>query len=138
MYFYFSAEYLSAIKLNGAYFGLLGNEVKSVNIDQPEKTLVEIIPLNGNNTPTNFLLNQDFLSSPNVATVIDLKGGYFISLDNNFILKEFSVLAQEKYADCVATVFCDGQPKLSIETPNSFFTDTLSMRCDSVKIERFL
>jgi hypothetical protein len=72
-----------------------------------------------------------------VATVIDLKGGYFISLANNFILKEFSVLAQEKYADCVATVFCDGQPKLSIETPNSFFTDTLSMRCDNVKIERF-
>ena len=81
MYFYFSSNFQSALKLNGIYYGIINDNVKSIDIDLPNKTLVEVLPLNGNYNGANFLLTDNFLLNPSLASVIDLKGGYFIKFN---------------------------------------------------------
>lgn len=137
MYYYFCSEYLSAIKLNGIYYGTLTDNIKSLRIDDCFP-LVEVCPLVADENNVNFILDTSFLSCPvkNVC-VTDLKGGYLIKFIRRNLGSEFRVICQQKFSDCAATVFIENGLKISLETQNDFIVETLNLKVESAKVFRF-
>ena len=137
MYYYFSAKFASILKINGIYYGEINQTTKVVEILE-RNPFIEICPLELEHFPFSFILSDNFLiSPPKNVSVVDLKGGYFIEF--NFLQDNsaFSVLAQEKYNYAVVTVFKENGLKVSIETPNDFFAETLSFPTESARITPF-
>ena len=137
MYYYFSSEFPVAIKLNGIYYGILSDAVKHLRIDAGVP-FVELCSLTDEQTGTNFLLSDNFLSCPPPSvTVTDMKGGYMIKLYSTCSKSEFKIINQKKFNDAVITVFTENGLKLSIETPNDFYAETVKLKCENANIERF-
>lgn len=138
MYFYFTADYSSAIKINGIYYGKLCSTIKPLRIDEG-CPLIEICPLLLGESAVNFILDEQFLSSPpDGVLVTDLKGGYLIKFTRRFYGGDFNVLCQQKYEDCVATLFNENGLKLSIETREDFFAQTFKLDAINAEIIKFL
>ena len=138
MYIYFSSEYPCAVKLNGAFLGLVTNSTKGCNININENTYVEFCGADGKEKTLSFILNENFFNNvPLGLTVTDLKGGYLLHATKTFIEEDFSVLAQEKYNDLIATVFLDKGYKISLETPCDFYAEQLKIPFETVKFTRF-
>lgn len=137
MYYYFSAGFPSAVKINGTFLGLISDSVKFCNIDTID-AFIEICSLSPLEPSVNFLLNDNFLSSPpeNIS-VTDLKGGYLIKCNPLCKGKDFRLLAQKKESDFAVSVFNDNGLKVSIETPFDFFADELRLNAVSAEIEKF-
>ncbi|MBO7149349.1 MAG: hypothetical protein J6V71_00490 [Clostridia bacterium] len=137
MYYYFSAKFASILKINGVYYGEINQTTKRVEILECN-SFIEVCPLELEHFPFSFILNDNFLISPpkNIC-VVDLKGGYLIEF--NFLQDNsaFAVLVQEKFNYAVATVFKENGLKVSIETPNDFFAETISFPAESAKITPF-
>ena len=137
MYFYFAADYPSAIKINGIYYGKLSSAVKPLRIDEG-CPLIEICPLLLGESAVNFILDEQFLSNPPDGILLtNLKGGYLIKFLRRFYDGEFSVVCQQKYDDCIATVFKENGLKLSIETREDFFAQTYKLDATDAEIIRF-
>ena len=137
MYYYFSSDYPAAIKINGIFYGTIGGVIKPLRVDGDTAPFIEICPLNGGQT-VNFMLNREFLlEPPEQVTVTDLKGGYLVKFYQTVFFSEFSIIAQEKYQDAVITVFNENGLKISIETPNDFFAETVKRNASSAQISRF-
>lgn len=136
MFYYFSAEFPSAIKINGVYFGIISDTVKSIRIDC-DKTFLEVCPLNSFERSFNFLLDQNFLTLPpeNVC-ITDLKGGYLIKFLKCYSGGEFKILGQQKYPDLLVTAFNENGIKISIETANDFFAEPILYDATSVNFYR--
>lgn len=134
MYYYFCADFPSAIKLNGIYFGIISDTVKNININSlSEPTFLEVCPLNSEERTLNFLLDQKFLLSPPASvSVTDLKGGFLIKFLKTFSSGEFKVLGQEKFPDLLATVFNEKGVKISLETATDFFAEPIFYDVDNV------
>lgn len=137
MYFYFCAQYPSVIKLNGIYYGQISNTIKSCNFDGIDSPFIEVCPLLSNGATLNFILDQNFLSSPpeNVS-VTDMKGGYLIKFSNPPLDKKFNVIGQHKEPNLLCTVFNDLKSKLSIETPTDFYAEDLPFEILSVQFSK--
>lgn len=137
MYLYFSSDYPAIIKLNGIYYGRIDQAPKSINLTDGEPPFVEVCPLTPLEKQINLILDDEFLSSPpQVLSVTDMRGGYFIKFNQTFRTEDFSVIAQEKFSDAVVTVFSENGYKVSIETPFDFFAQTLNLKVDGAKIQR--
>ena len=137
MYLYFSSAYPAAIKLNGIYYGVISDTVKSINVSG-EPPFIEICSLVSNEQQINFIVNSSFLSSPpENVTVTDMKGGYFIKTLKSYHTDEFKVLAQNKSTDTVVTVFTENCLKISIEKTDGFFADNEKFFADSSTIQFF-
>ena len=137
MYYYFSSDYPAAIKINGIFYGTIGGVIKPLRVDGDTAPFIEICPLNGGQS-VNFMLNREFLlEPPEQVTVTDLKGGYLVKFYQTVFFSEFSIIAQEKYQDAVITVFNENGLKISIETPNDFFAETVKRNASSAQIRRF-
>ena len=135
MYFCFSSTHPAVVKIDGIYFGNVYLEPKSCNFDDSHLPFIEICPLNGCSTGMNFFPNEEFLSNPpESVSVTNLKGGYLINLFNPPTKKEFTVIAQEKSPYLVVTVFSENGDKLSIETPNGFYSETFPFCVHSAEI----
>ncbi len=136
MFYYFSAEFPSVIKLNGLYYGIISDTIKRIKIDSAE-TFLEVCPINSVSRSYNFLLDENFLSSPpeNVC-ITDLKGGYLIKFLKSYSGGEFKVLGQEKYSDLLVTAFNDNGVKISIETANDFFAEPIFFELSSATFHR--
>lgn len=136
MYYYFSSEFAAVIKLNGIYYGQISGTVKHINIED-DSAFVEICSLDTTERSLNFLLSQEFLTSPPKSVcVTDLKGGYLIKFLKSFSVEEFKVIGQEKFSDLVITAFTENGYKLSIETPSDFYAEMLKLQFDSIKTTR--
>ncbi len=137
MYLYFSSAYPAAIKLNGIYYGVISDTVKSINVSG-EPPFIEICSLVSNEQQINFIADSTFLSSPpENVTVTDMKGGYFIKTLKSYRTDEFKVLAQNKSTDTVVTVFIENCLKISIERADCFFADNEKFFADSSTIQFF-
>ena len=136
MYFYFFCEFPAVIKFQGVIFGTVANSVKFCNFDPPYP-LVEICPLMNETAPVAFFPDENFLNSPpEIVTVTDLNGGYFLKFSAPNKTEGFKILAQEKYRDAVITVFNENGCKISLETQNGFFAETLTFSPFSVSVKR--
>lgn len=138
MYYYFSCDYPSVIKLNGIYYGTIYDQVKSINVEDKNATFVEICSASGKEENINFMLTDEFLlSPPPLVYVTDLKGGYLIKITKRYRKPEFCILAQEKFNNLMVTAFYDKELKLSIETPNDFFIESFNLEIESAKVLPF-
>lgn len=165
MYFYFSGDYPAALKLNGIYMGAITHSAKFCKADPDNPPFVEIITLSGGTfdgggtfgaekqdcageingeseqviftQPFAFLPNARFLSCPPPnMTVTDLKGGYFLRVNNACMRGGFSVIAQQKYKDAAVTVLRENGLKISIETACDFYAEGLPFDGSSADVYR--
>lgn len=127
MYFYFSSDRPAVIKIGGIYFGNITNTVKFLKADEAKPPLIEIIPLCASAGSCAFFPNEEFLACPPEAfAVTDLCGGYLINYfpppaQNG----AFNLIFQKKYRDLAVTVFSENGFKISLETPQDCFIETL-------------
>lgn len=137
MYYYFYSESPSALKINGAFYGILSKGVKSLKIDY-NSPFLELCPVSVYKPCVNLLLDENFLSSPCPSvSVTDLKGGYLIKFNPLNNVQEFAIITQQKYADALVTVFNENGLKLSIETRNDFYAETLNKNIKGAQIKDF-
>lgn len=137
MYYYFRAKFCAVLKIDGVYHGQIDQKLKKIEIKNCD-SFIEICPLEVMQFPFSFILNEKFLfSPPNGVSVVDLKGGYLIEF--NFLQDNspFSILSQEKFSHAVITTFKENGLKVSIETPNDFFAETIPFYCKSTSITPF-
>lgn len=135
MYFYFFSEFPAIVKLQGIYYGKIGNTVKFCKIDKPYP-LVEVCSLNGNDNFTFFLEDDFLLSPPPFVSVTDMKGGYLIKFKQKPQKSEFKVIEQKNFGDATFTLFCDDGYKVSFETPSGFFAESLDFSPLSANVTR--
>ncbi len=137
MYYYFSAKFSSVLKINGNYFGEIDEKLKQVEISN-YNSFIEVCPLGFEHFPLSFILNERFLfSPPNGVSIVDLKGGYLIEFNFLQDSSSFKILSQEKFPYAVVTVFKENGLKVSIETPNDFFAETIAFCSESATITPF-
>lgn len=138
MYFYFSSRTEVAIKLNGAFLGILGDNSLKIDVENPDKTLVELLPLNQKSPPVQFLLNDSFLSAPLIdITLTDLMGAYAVFVNLPTTTDGFRVIYQDKFDIGLITVFCDQNLKISIENDGKYYIETLPVYDQNVTVKRF-
>ena len=138
MYYYFTCNYNGAIKINGIYYGTLCQTVKCLNIDGDFEPLVEICALDGGAQNVNFILSKQFISCPpDNVYLTDLKGGYLVKINQPPMRTDFQVLNQQKTNNAIVTVFNDNGSKISIETQQDFFAETLNLCVEKVEISEF-
>ncbi|MBE7061412.1 MAG: hypothetical protein E7382_02610 [Clostridiales bacterium] len=138
MYFYFSATFPSAIKLNGIYYGIITDTIKSVRLDLESDIFVEVCPLNAQGEQMNFILNEQFLCSPpEQVKLTNLKGGYLVKFTCPNKKEPFTLLAQEKYPDLLATVYKENGLKASLEINGDFCLEQFPFSADSATMSRF-
>lgn len=144
MYYYFTANHKSVLKINGKYQGILDLESPPFcyNYDKDfqnnfgeEHLFFEICPINSREVPINFLLDNSIIKNPpDFLDIIDLKGGYLFKVNNCAIKNDFYILAQEKFPFAAITVFYENGLKISIESASDFYADSLNINADSAKI----
>lgn len=137
MYYYFSAKFPAVLKIDGIYHGEIDQKLKKIELLSND-SFIEVCPLELSQFPFSFILNQKFLfAPPNGVSVVDLKGGYLIEF--NFLQDNspFTILSQEKFSHAIVTVFKENGLKVSIETPNNFFAETVPFYCKSASITCF-
>lgn len=128
MYFYFFSDYSAVVKLQGIYYGKIGNVAKFCRIDPPYP-LVEILSLSEDGRSYTFFPNEEFLKfPPKDLSVTDIRGGYLLRFFKTVKGGEFKIVAQEKFQDGSVTVFCDDLFKLSLETKSGFYAENLDFK----------
>lgn len=137
MFYYFSCDFPAVIKINGVYYGNIFNTVKPLRVSG-SSPFIEVCPLQSASFPLNFILNDEFLTTPPPFTsVTDLKGGYLIKFYKAHNNLPFKVIKQDKFQDAIVTVFTENSLKLSIETPSDFYAQTFHLSECPVEIFRF-
>ena len=137
MYYYFSSETPSAIKVNGAFCGILSKDLKQINIDGISP-FIELCPVSTCQPCVNFLLDNNFFCCPPSSVILtDLDGGYLIKFSPQIISGEFKVIEQYKSSRALVTVFNENGLKLSIETPKDFYAETVNFNINGAKIKEF-
>lgn len=122
MRYYFYSDFPCALKINGVFVAKIQN--RPYLYVQQTPSLIEYFSLDSFGGTKAFFTDENFIvSPPNYVSVIDLCGGYFIYLFPPKRNNNFSVIAQKKTQNLVATLFCDNGYKLSVETPNSFYAE---------------
>ena len=137
MYYYFSSNYPSALKINGVYYGILGDALKPLRVDEGFTPFIELCPI-GDGQTLNLILDKNFLSSPPRQVVLtDLKGGFLIKFCSFSFSPDFFIVNQQKFNDAIVTVFNENGLKLSIETHNDFYAETFKFDCENAEILEF-
>lgn len=146
MYCYFSADFNSALKINGIYKGklspnetsLFSNQDCAFTLSDNKPDLVEIYPLCPNNFATCYLLDSEFFANPpkNVI-VVDLIGGYLIKFKSPCIICPFELVYQQRFPFALATVFKENGLKICIENQSDMLIDTLDKLYDECQILEF-
>ena len=145
MYCYFSADFNSALKINGIYKGklttsqnLFTTQNSGHKLSDNEPDFVEIYPLNSNNFAVGYLLDDEFYANPpeNVI-VVDLIGGYLINFKSPCIICPFELIAQKRFTFALATVFKENGLKICIENQNDMLAHTLDRLYSECEIFEF-
>lgn len=145
MYCYFSADFNSALKINGIYKGKLTSSknifsmpTSGFKLNDNEPDFIEIYPLNSNNFAVGYLLDGDFFANPpeNVI-VVDLIGGYLIKFKSPYIICPFELIAQKRFPFALATVFKENGLKICIENQSDMLAHTLDRLYNECEIFDF-
>ncbi len=135
MNLYFISEYPCAVKINGLYFTSVSSEIKSIKVD--DAPFIEICSLSTAQPNVNFFPNQEFFDNlPKNVCVTDLKGGYLISLKKSYKDISFGVIGQQKFNNCIITLFAENGIKLSVETPYDFYAEELLFEPSGLKAQK--
>ena len=129
MFYYFSADFDCALKIDGKYITTLNDFAHKTQSQTP--LFVEACELTNQGETHHILTKPEYLQNPpKSVAVVDLKGGYFIKFLQKLVMP-FGIITQLKNEFLVATLFYENGLKLSIETPNAFYAEDLEIQLDS-------
>ncbi|MCM1545790.1 MAG: hypothetical protein NC033_02015 [Clostridiales bacterium] len=117
MRLYFLSERPAALKLNGAYMGLIDSFERFVDMDGGDKILAEVVP-DGDALPVSFFIDDALFSSPPDFLDVYLCGNDAVIYVSRFErrAREFRVVAQTRFSDGQYTLFLtDGRVYLNCE-----------------------
>jgi len=119
--------------VGGAYFSKIGKSVSGVAIDGAP--LIEVLFPNGNCANLNFILDEDFLSSPPpFATVCDISNGYLVNLIGKKNREGFCLYRQKRVGNTLVTVFNDSGAKISFDSDKKAAIESVDFEFSSVDI----
>lgn len=135
MFFYFSTPFAAALKVNGGFCGLTEASPKSIRVKFGD--FIELCPITARAPYFSFVLTEVFVKEPPDGVFItDLKGGYLITYCLKTRRSGFSIMAQNKFPDLIATALNDNGVKISIETPTDFFAEEVDPTTEKVEFFR--
>lgn len=135
MYFYICSDFPVAIKVNGNYVDSVNGNNLLLPVCQLDNSLIEACSLCSCQTGLNFILNKNFLlCPPDNVNVTDLDGGYLIKLSRTYLSSGFKIFAQEKTQRWACTVYAENGYKLTVETPNDFYIESLAFDVKNAKV----
>ena len=114
---YFLSERPAALKLNGAYLGLIDSFEKFAEIETGQKILAEAVP-DAEYMPVNFFIDEKFFSSPPDFTDVYLVEGDAVIYISRYAKRgqEIKVIAQTQFYGGQYTLFSNaGQIYLNCE-----------------------
>ncbi|MDE7084454.1 MAG: hypothetical protein K2O81_04355, partial [Clostridia bacterium] len=117
MRLYFLSERTAALKLNGAYLGIIDGFERFVDVDGGAKILAEIVP-DGDAMPLSFFIDDKLFSSPPDFLDVYLSGGDAVVYVSRFDKRqhELKVVAQTEFRGGQYTLFLtDGRVYLNCE-----------------------
>lgn len=119
---YFLAEKPCALRLGGAYLGLVDGFERSVELDLSDNILCELAPLDGF-LPLSFRLNEDFLLSPPPQIALYFTDDALALFASDFLRADQSlrVVGQKRFGDALLTLTVQGRVQLHLQTPGGFF-----------------
>ncbi len=125
MKIYFLSSIPCALHVGGVYFGLTDTFERHAELSLSDKLYVQFSPENA--LPVGFFLTENIrLEPPTGCEVYLLKDGVAIYA-SDFPPVDYALrpVAQKREGNLLATVFIQGKPQLSIESPDGFFVATL-------------
>lgn len=126
MRFYFLSDRPCALKLGGIYVGRTGGAEKFMNIDPADGILCEFIPASEAYSPVTFIINDDFTPGERIKEYFLPNAVALYAHDFLFADTSLSLIKQEKYSDCSATLFAQGKVFASVENAEGIFTHALN------------
>ena len=109
MRIYFLSERTAALKLDGAYIGLIDGFERFVDADDGAKILAEIVP-QGDARPISFFIDGDFFKDPPEFADVYLIGGDAVIYISRYEPREkkLEVVAQTRFCGGLYTLFLNG------------------------------
>lgn len=125
MRIYFLSSKPCALKVGGVFFGAVDSFERFADVNLSDKLFIEFIPENG--LPLSFFLTETIRFQPPQGCEVYLLRDSIALYARDFPPADFSLrpIAQISEENCLATVFCQGEVHLSIQTEKNFFTSTL-------------
>lgn len=119
---YFTSARSAALKLNGIFLGFIGSFEKFADLSAEDRIFAEILPESADYYPVSCVLDEKFFQSPpDFCDVYVFEGGAAVQITSfPARARELKVLRQERFGDALATLYCDGELKLSVERGNKF------------------
>ena len=131
MLYYFCADKTSALKIDGEFLGIISPTPACFPKTKMD-SFIEFCPLDGQNSPVCFVLNEQFLQTPpeNLTVVTSLNAVIvYFRLPN--LINHLGVINQRNFNRASVTVYTDNGYKLSLQTPNDFYCEQLDFKVDS-------
>ena len=136
MRIYFLSERTAALKLNGAYMGVIDKFERFVDVDGGAKILAEVVP-DGDALPLSFFIDDALLTSPPDFLDVYLCGGDAVVYVSRFERRTrgLKVVAQTQFCGGQYTLFLtDGRVYLNCERGTDCTLHELPLCCESATL----
>lgn len=137
MKIYFLSALTAALKVGGAYFGVIDDFEKFADVSLSDKLLVECIPQGA--LPVAFFLDENLLASPpDGVDVYLLKDGLALFVreypPSDYLLRP---ILEKRAASTLVTLFRQGKLQAAIDSPKGVFVTPLPDEFERANIEIF-
>lgn len=136
MRLYFLSERPAALKLNGAYLGVIDGFERFAEVDGGAKILAEVVP-DGDAMPLSFFIDDNLFSDPPDFLDVYLCGGDAVIYVSRFERRrrELKVVAQAKFSGGQYTLFLtDGRVYLNCEKGENCSLYELPQSCANASL----
>ena len=125
MKIYFLSSQPCALSLNGVFYGTTDTFERSAQVSLSDKIYAQFFPAQGQ--PIGFFLTETICAEPPDGCEVYLLNDGIAVYAYDFPPSDFTLrpIAQKREGDCLATVYTQGKPQLSVESPLGFFNATL-------------
>jgi hypothetical protein len=125
MKIYFLSSQPCALSLNGVFLGTTDTFERSAQVSLSDKIYAQFFPAQGQ--PIGFFLTETICTEPPDGCEVYLLNDGIAVYAYDFPPSDLSLrpIAQKREGDCLATVYTQGKPQLSVECPQGFFNATL-------------
>ncbi len=137
MKIYFLSAQPCALRLNSVFFGITDTFERSIEVNLVDRVYIEFSPEGA--LPVGFFLTEQItVKPPEGCEVYLLEDGVAVYArtfpPSNFTLRP---VAQLREGNLLATVFCQGNLQLSVESPKGFFNAYLPPSFDACTLSMY-
>ncbi len=125
MKIYFLSSKPCALTLNGLFYGVTDTFERSAEISLSDNVYAQFSPQD--ELPLGFFLSDALRETPPKGCAVYLLRDGIALYAYDFPPADFTLrpVAQAREGEVLATVFCQGKPQLSVQSPQGFFNATL-------------